>query len=208
MLKKALFAGVAALALAGVAIAQVNTVPQVGLITSILKRASYSASTIDLALAATPTDAICISGSATKSIVLRRISITGTAGTLITTDVALIRRDTADTGGTPAATTANPANTVTRRDTNDPTSTATLVSYTANPTLTDAGTKIIAASEFTMPTSAAGTVIHPIVWDFDTLFTFVRGVVLRGTAQQACINFNGGAITSGNITATIDWTEE
>src|SRR5450631_1441393 len=92
-------------ALAG---AQVNYTPQAGVVSGILKQPSYSAVSIGLVPAASATDIFCISGSTTKNVSIKRISISGTAGTLVTAPFTLLRRVSLDTGGTPASTTALP----------------------------------------------------------------------------------------------------
>lgn len=208
MNRKIALLAVAGLTLSGVAFAQVNTVPQVGLITSILKKSSYSSVALALPPAASATDIACIAGSSTKTVIVRRITITGSAGTLVTAPFTLVRRTSVDSGGTAATTTANWANNISQRDTNDAAATATLISYSANPTINDSSPTYIASSHLTVPVTSAGTVTRPLVWDFDTPFSFVKGVTLRGTSQQACINLNAVSISSGLLHISIDWTEE
>jgi len=208
MNRKLALLAVAGLTLSGVAFAQVNTVPQVGLITSILKKSSYSSVTLALPPAASATDIACIAGSSTKTVIVRKITITGTAGTLVTAPFTLVRRTSVDTDGTAATTTANWANNISQRDTNDAAATATLISYSANPTINDTSPTYVASAHLTVPVTSAGTVTRPLVWDFDTPFSFVKGVVLRGAAQQACINLNAVSISSGLLHISIDWTEE
>lgn len=135
---KKLFATIGALLLGMTcALAQVNVVPQVGQTSNYVARQTYSAGFIGLVPAASATDIVCIAGSASKTIRVRDIVLSGSAGTLVTVPVSLIRRAAVNTGGTAAGTTANPANAITKRDTNNGTAVATLVSYTANPTITD-----------------------------------------------------------------------
>lgn len=208
MIRKLLLGTVAGLTLTGVALAQVNVVPQVGVISAILKKPSYSAVALALPPAASATDIACIAGSSTKTIIIRKIVISGTAGTLVTAPFTLLRYTSADTAGTAATTTANWANTISKRDTNDPAASATLISYSANPTINDASPTYVASAELTLPVTSAGTVTRPIVWDFDMPFSFVKGVVLRGASQQACINLNAVSVSSGLLHVAIDWTEE
>ena len=208
MNRKIALLAVAGFALSGAALAQVNTVPSVGLITGILKKTSYSAVALALPPAASATDIACIAGSSTKTIIVRRITITGSAGTLVTAPFTLLRYTSVDSGGTAATTTANWANTISKRDTNDPAATATLISYSANPTINDASPTYITSTHLTVPVTSAGTVTRPLVWEFDTPFSFVKGVVLRGASQQACINLNAVSISSGLLHISIDWTEE
>lgn len=190
------------------ATAQVNVVPQAGLITSVLKKSSYSAVALALPPAASATDIACIAGSSTKTVTIRRITITGTADTLVTAPFTLVRRTSVNSGGTSIPTTANWANTISKRDTSDAASTATLISYSANPTINDTSPTYVVSSHLTLPVTSAGTVTRPIVWDFDTPFSFVKGVILRGASQQACVNLNGVSVSSGLVHLSIDWTEE
>ena len=207
MIRKLIFVG-SALALSVVsATAQVNTVPQVGVATAVVTRNTYSAVALALPPAASATDIACIAGSSTKTVYVSRIRISGTAGTLVSAPFTLVRRTTADTGGTAATTTANWANTIAKNDTNNPTPTATLISYSANPTINDTSPVYLRSSYLTLPTTAAGTSISPIQWDWDSL-EFMQRPTLRGAAQQFCINLNGVSVSSGLLHINIQWSEE
>lgn len=207
MIRKLIFVG-SALALSVVsATAQVNTVPQVGVATAVVTRNTYSAVALALPPAASATDIACIAGSSTKTVYVSRIRISGTAGTLVSAPFTLVRRTTADTGGTAATTTANWANTIAKNDTNNPTPTATLISYSANPTINDTSPVYLRSAYLTLPTTAAGTSISPIQWDWDSL-EFMQRPALRGAAQQFCINLNGVSVSSGLLHINIQWSEE
>jgi hypothetical protein len=67
------------------ALAQVNVVPQVGVNSNTITRATYSASAVGLVPAASGTDLFCISAGTSKNVSIKRITIGGTAGTAITT---------------------------------------------------------------------------------------------------------------------------
>ena len=208
MIRKLLLGTVAGFALTSAALAQINSVPQVGVISGILKKSTYSAVALALPPAASATDIACIAGSSTKTVIVRRVTVTGTADTLVTAPFTMVRRTSVDSGGTAATTTANWANTISRRDSSDAAASATLISYSANPTINDTSPTYIASAHLTVPVTSAGTVTNPIVWEFDTPFSFVKGVVLRGATQQACINLNGVSVSSGLLHISIDWTEE
>jgi hypothetical protein len=207
-MKRLLLAGVGLAALCGYALSQVNTVPQQGLITSVLKRNTYSAVSIGLVPAASATDIFCISGSSSKAISVKRIGITGTAGTLVTTHYTLLHRAVLDTGGTAATTTALPV--AAPHMSTNPTATATLVAYTANPTINDASPIYLRSAWITLPTTAAGTVTRPINWNFssyDDFFAQGADIPSGGTAQQYCINGNAVSVSSGLLDIDIEWTE-
>jgi hypothetical protein len=72
-MKRIAMAAGAILLLVGAALAQVNTVPQIGVDTAIVKQNTYSAVSIGLVPAASATDIFCISGSSTKAISINPI---------------------------------------------------------------------------------------------------------------------------------------
>lgn len=195
-------------ALVAPSFAQVNVVPQVGVASGIIKKATYSSVALALPPAASATDIACIAGSATKTITVRRITISGTAGTLVTAPFTLVRRAAVNTAGTAATTTANWANNIAKHDTTDAAATATLISYSANPTITDSAPTYLQSDALTLPVTSAGVATVPLVWTNDIPFTFTKGWILRGIAQQLCVNLNGVSVSSGLLYASILWTEE
>jgi hypothetical protein len=189
------------------AIAQVNVVPQVGVNSAVVTRATYRAVALALPPAASATDIACIAGSSTKTVYIDRITLSGTAGTLVSAPFTLLRRASADTAGTAATTTANWANTISKADSNNPTATATLISYSANPTIGDTSPTYITSAYATLPVTSAGTSIAPIVWEWANT-SFSQRPTLRGAAQQICINLNAVSVSSGLLHVAIQWTEE
>lgn len=207
---KKLFATIGALLLGvACAFAQVNVVPQVGQTSNYVSRQSYSAGFIGLVPAASATDIVCLAGAASKTIRVREIVLSGSAGTLVTVPVALIRRAAVNTAGTAAGTTANPANAITKRDSRNGTAVAVPIAYTANPTITDSAGTVFAASSLTLPVTSAGTVSVPLKFAFtDAMSNLVQPPVLRGAAQQMCLNLTGVSVSSGVLNGYIVWTEE
>lgn len=203
----ALLAG-AFVALAVPAAAQVGSVPQVGVTSGYQAKATYSAGFIGLVPAASATDVVCLAGSATKTVKLVNIRLSGSAGTLVTTPITLVRRVAVNTAGTAASTTANPANTISKRDTGIATATAVPIAYTANPTITDAAPTYLDSASLTLPVTSAGTVTVPLVMDYSSLQTLMQPVTLTGAAAQVCLNFNAVSISSGLLNGSITWTEE
>lgn len=206
MIKRIALGALGLLALCSGALAQVNTVPQVGLITSTLKQPTYTASAVGLVPAASGTDIFCISPGTSKNISIKKITIAGSAGTAITTPFLVYRRVTLDTGGTPATGIALPV--AVPLFTSDPASTATLVSYTANPTITDASPKLLDAPVVSLAvTTTANNPPAATVYG-EALGFFTHGLVLsKNTTQQVCINVNAVSIASGVVAITMIWTE-
>lgn len=207
-LKFALLAALA-LGLTAPASAQVNVVPASGLITSYLGQNTYSAAFIGLVPAASATDVICIHGAAGKTIKLLQVKLSGSAGTLVSLPVTLVRRASIDTGGTAASTTANPANTISKRVTSQPTASAVPISYTANPTITDSSPTYIDSAELTLPVTSAGVAIVPLVFDYRAdQGSLAQPPTLTAAAQQFCVNLNAVSVSSGVLNGTLVWSEQ
>ena len=194
------------------AIAQVNAVPQVGLTTGYLAKTTYSATWFGLVPPASATDLVCITGSASKVIRVMSIKLSGSAGTTLSLPATVLRRATADTGGTAGTTTANPANTISSRDTGlatNTSATATLISYTAVPTINDTSPVYIDSQQWAISLTTMATVSIPVYFDWSKdIENNVMPPTLRGAAQQLCVNLNSISISSGVVTGSITWTEE
>lgn len=169
---------------------------------------TYSAAFIGLAPAASATDVICIAGSATKTIALQSIRLSGSAGTLVTLPITLVRRAAVNTGGTAAGTTANPANNVSKRDTGNATHTAVPIAYTANPTITDSSPTYLDSQSLTLPVTSAGVATVPLYFDYNAGNSNLnQAPLLKGAAQQLCLNFNAVSVSSGVLNGSLTWTE-
>lgn len=183
----------------------VNTVPQVGV--SCLSEPTtptYAATGIGIAPASSATDIACITGSATRTVRVQSIRVSGSAGTLINVPVVITKHATANTGGTATTGTALPV--PYRLNSTDPAPTATTTAYTANPTIADAAPGIIDAGVLVL--TATGT----LAGNTGTLFdysgrNFMEAPTLRGIAQQVCVNLNGTSPSSGLVHVSFKWTE-
>lgn len=158
---------------------------------------TYSASA-EWTAAASPTDVFTITGSASKTIKIRRIYLSLTATSGANMSIFITKRSTANTGGTSTVSTAVPW------DSANAAATATVRAYTANPTL---GTLVGNIQTATVYVSGGGTIGSvPIVLEYTG--TAQQPLILRGTSQVVGINF-GGVTRTGNVTrATVIWTEE
>jgi hypothetical protein len=105
-------------------------------------KATYATTAVAFAYAASGTDIFTITGSATKTIRILRISVTGTQTTGAMRDVLLIKRSAANTGGTSATPTIAPY------DSNSSAATAVVRNYTANPSALGASVGTIRAEKF------------------------------------------------------------
>jgi hypothetical protein len=150
---------------------------------------------------AAPTDMWSITGSATKTVRVLNMTITPSQTTAATQTFFLVRRSTADTAGTSAAATIVPS------DSAFAAATAIAKSWTANPTL---GTLVgnVSIIRVSVPLAVTADPRYPMMVDF-TMRGLLPGVVLRGTAQELHLNFNGAALPAGlTLTASWCWAEE
>jgi hypothetical protein len=159
-------------------------------------KTTYSAATNGLAPALTPTDVFTITGSATKTIRVTKITFSAVKTAASTIDVLLLKRSTANNGGVSAAVTA------TSFDSSNAAATATVLAYTTNPTT---GTLVgnVRNRKCLVPTS--GNTGDYISYEFGQLG---QAVVLRGINQVLSINLNGVTMTGGLCNFAVEWTEE
>lgn len=158
---------------------------------------TYSASRPLFALAASGTDVFTITGSASKTIRIVRLVLQFTLGGK-QVSFFVIKRSSANSGGTSGTATAVP------HDSLSAAGTATVRSYTANPTLgTEVGT-IYAATAPAVLASSTSTAPAAVV---DFTRTFEQPIVLRGVEETLAVNV--GAVTTGvSLLASVVWTEE
>lgn len=167
-------------------------------------RLVYSAACTGLVPAASCTDVWQIIGSATKTIRLHYISISGTAGTLVTLPIYLCRRISANTGGSAATGLALPL--AVKHDTGDAAATATLTAYTAVPTIVDTSPQLVRSGTLTLPVTTAGVTPSRLEWDFTR--PGMKAQVLRGVAQTFCINLSTISVSSGLLNIECTWSED
>lgn len=196
-LKKTLVLAAGLSLLASAALAQVPSFAPVP-----LQRATFGATFSALALPATGAgDALCLVGSATKTVYVYRVQFSGFKTTLQPGVVAnLVKRTVASTGGT--STNA----TVALNDSNNAAATAVLKGYTVIPT---PGAGVNLRSQY-VSFAASTTVVSPAtIWDFSSTTSLSQPIVLRGVAQSLCVNFPAAFATDGPaLSADFTWTEQ
>ena len=160
--------------------------------------ATFSASVNGLVLAALATDIFTIAGSASKTIRILQVRFGATQTTASQVGVVVLRRSTADTGGTSTAPVA------VSYDTNNAAATAVLAAYTANPTTGTLVGNLYAQRVFIpgMATASDAQGMSETFGDFGQ-----QPLVLRGAGQQISINLAGVTVTGGSASITVEWTE-
>lgn len=163
------------------------------------KKATYSIAET-MAPAASATDIVAITGSASKTVRITKVRITGSATAAAAPVFLLVKRSTANTGGT------STSSTITSHDSANAAASATALNYSANPTAGSLvgilGRKLVA-----VPAAATPAVWSEGIWDFSTRND--QAVILRGTSQVFAVNLGAVSPPSGFVGyVEIEWTEE
>ena len=156
---------------------------------------TYSASA-NITLAASATDVVAFFGNATSTVHVTKIRVTGIQTTTGIVDFLLVRRSTANTGGTSSNFS------LAQHETTDAVNNSTPIAYTANPT---PGTSLGNIRRWYQVISATTT---PEFSEYTLEFgENGKPLVLSGTAQGICLNLNGATVTGGVINVSIEWIE-
>jgi hypothetical protein len=151
-------------------------------------------------IATNSTDVCSLGGSATKTIKVRRIILSGGATAVVTDPVAIIKRGTALNNAGSA-----------------------VMAQIAYDSANSAGTATLAEFYSTAP-ATLGTVVGMIADPYFTYSNYTTGIsngsqqlyygefgspiVLRGVLQSINVNHNASAPAGAFITCTFEWTEE
>jgi hypothetical protein len=159
-------------------------------------KTTYRFAQLAVAPYAAPTDFIQIGGSATKTVRIKKIKLSGGATAAGNMPVQLIRRSTSYTTLGSAALNAVTAG---QHDTGDAGVTAT-VKYVSTANITSLGTPVggpLGADRIQMPALGSGIGFTPLVFDFCR--NQDKAIILRGATDFLWINLNGAAIPSGGV---------
>ena len=172
-------------------------------------RQTFAAASSYTAPAASTTDFWTIYGSSTKTIKVLRVEVAYTTSYTPAADkYFLIRRSTANSGGTSTLLTNVPL------DSTNASGTAAVRIYTDNPSSLGTSVGNIATGRIISCSDAIGSwaliaASSGAIVVFDSKIAG-QPIVLRGTEQGLCLNFNGvaPASTPSSIAVTVYWTEE
>ena len=187
-----------------VGVGGVNSVPQVG-VTCNQEPAinTYAATSVGLVPASAATDIACIAGKANVVMRIQAIGVNG-SGTAISVPVLIKKNASLDTGGTPATSTALPV--AYPLDSGYSASNATLIAYTANPTINDTTPGIIDSGNLGLVATTVGAAVQTgVLFDYSRR-SFMAAPILRTAVQQICANLNGTSPTA-LLNVTFKWTE-
>lgn len=163
---------------------------------------TYSSGISALNVANSATDIFTLTGSASKTIRVKRIEVFLTVSVALggsqTIEIVLAKRSTANSSGTSTTPTIVP------HDSGDAAGTAVVRAYTVNPTL---GT-LVGAIRCAKITAVSVNTAAPVarqVWDFGLPNS--KPIYLRGTSEVLAVNLNGNTLTSDDNAINIEWDE-
>jgi hypothetical protein len=149
---------------------------------------------------ATATDVFEICGSASNTIRVTRIAMSGRATAVSSVDVGLLKRSTASSGGT-----FDPV-TPTAFDSNSAAATATLKAFSLNPTV---GTLVgaLIQRQLQLGNLTTGVGGEPLLIEFNANRAASGPIALRGTGQCLVVNLNGANLPGNSLNFSAEWTE-
>jgi hypothetical protein len=158
---------------------------------------TYSATFNGAVTATTPTDVFTITGVANKKIKIKYIYIDGEQTTSATIRANVIRRSSANTGGSSTTLTS------VAYDQTSGASSAVVRAYTTNPTL---GTTVGTVSSKLLRINTAGSTPTPV--EFFNENTLIGDNTLNSASEVLSVNLGSTTITGDTMTFTIVWTEQ
>lgn len=162
-------------------------------------RAAYGAWTGSFTPVANATDVFQLFGSSGKLIRVRSIIISGTATAAAQILVGMILRTALNSGGTPVAITPC------RQDSADDAVSATVQTYSANPSALGAGIAFRGGRLGLSPPSNGP--IDRLIFKFGA--NSDKAPVLQSASQSVCLNLGGGVVPAGAaLEISCSWSEE
>lgn len=171
------------------------------------QKATYSAAKVGLVPGSAATDFATLTGSASKVVKLVKVELTATttSATPAALDILLLKRSTANTGGT---STGSP--TAVPHDSSNPAASATVLTYTAPPTTGNLVGTALKNDKYMMMLATATATDFPAmqkltwVWEGGQ-----QAPTLRGVAEVLALNLAGATPTAtASFDVTLTWTEE
>ena len=168
------------------------------------RKTTYRAAISALLAGASTSPFLTIEGSATKTVILQRVVLSGAALTAVQyLNYEAKKYSTAASGGT-STTLTNVSN-----DSTALASSILIKAYTASPT---AGTLVgLIASKRTLAQASLATaagLLDSVEFDFRSNGSENTGIYLRGIAQGVSIGFQAAPASGVTLSGFIEWTEE
>lgn len=198
--------GALAASIALPAYAQIVSSSGSNVVTNAARYNTYSVAFAPITTAASLTDLIVLTGSATKTIYLRELECSGSATAAGAATLALVKRSTADTAGTQVTPSASLGGQTVPLDSSAAAATATVKGYTANPT-TGTLVGLIRSAQVNLSPPATGNGAALLHWQF--ALDNQQSPTLRGVAQQIAVNGLGASFPAGSaVGCSLTWIEQ
>lgn len=166
-------------------------------------QSTYSIGIEDYAPYATPTDIFLLQGSATKTIKITKVRLSGASTAASSLDIYVLKRTVDNTEGTRASQAAD----ICKHDTLDADATAIPYTYSVIPTSLGSGKTFRTRARQYFPRLATADLSNEFVIDFDTHKS--KPIILRGVAESLVVNLGGAAVPAGLILyINVEWVEE
>jgi len=165
------------------------------------QKASYRVAALKLAVATGANVIFTLTGSATKTVRVTRIELSGTCATTAkAVNFFIAKYSTAASGGTTGTAPA-----IVPHDSTNAAATATVAVYTADPT---AGTAVGNIATGNLFMAVTGSTVAPGLYAASFGDRPSQDIVLRGTSQQLGISLNGENTATSVVDVVVEFTEE
>ena len=166
------------------------------------EKASFMAASSGLVPAASATDIFSITGKTGKAIRINQIQISGIATAAAAVPISIVKRSTANTGGTSTSVPAVNLDTAN----SGAAAGATVLAYTANPAGLGTSAGNIATARMILSTASASVGTAPIAFAFERMY--MKLPTLRDATESLCVNYGGVTAAGNSVDISISWTEE
>lgn len=159
-------------------------------------KSAYSVVIVGVTPASTATDVFTIIGSGSKIVRIRNMMVYGAQTTGSIVPVNIIKRSTANTGGTSTTGTAVPWSSA------NAAATAVVSAYTVNPSALGTSLGLLSYETPFIP------ILQDTLFQYDFSLVPYQTYTLNTAAETIAINLNGATVTGGSLAFKISWTEE
>lgn len=168
-------------------------------VNNLFNRGQTYISTRTVTLASSPTDVFLLTGSATRTVYVKEISVSCTKTTGGYINAVVYKRSSAH-----SKLTAGVSPTITALDSSNGAATAVVSAYTSNPSSLPTGTSIM-AQYIAMPAPATLADSRGLtkLWGAG----MEQHLVLRGTSQHVAVGFDGATTTGAVCVFNVIWVE-
>ena len=162
-------------------------------------KATYSASFTGAVTATTATDVFTIFGSASKKITITKIGFSATQTTAAMETFLMNKKTAVNAGGTSAAVTAM------AHDSTSAAATATVLSYTANPTTLGGSTTVRSMKKYIVTTTTA---LGDLIFEYKFNENGDKGIILNSATEGFALNLNSQTMAGNAFSIYVEWVEE